>query len=98
MTQASTLGYFSTSISVLVSPDWVNTGLELFSNCCNPFRVSSEFGLLIRWFGVRVPSHPSSQTSYYPRQNKLLDLLVVKPAQITSGLQQIEHYCVISSS
>ncbi len=38
--------------------DWGRIGLTIITNSCNPLRVSSEFGLLIRWFRVRAWGSP----------------------------------------
>jgi hypothetical protein len=44
--------------------DWGRIGLKFITNSCNLLIVSPEFGLLIRWFGVRSPGHPCSNKSY----------------------------------
>jgi hypothetical protein len=38
--------------------DWGRIGLKIIANSCNLLRVSSEFGLLIRWFRVRASGCP----------------------------------------
>jgi hypothetical protein len=38
--------------------DWGRIGLIIIANSCNALTVSSEFGLLIRWFRVRASGCP----------------------------------------
>ena len=40
--------------------NWGRIGLTIITNSCNPLRVTSEFGLLIRWFRVRASGCPCS--------------------------------------
>ena len=42
--------------------DWGRIGLKIITDSCNLLRVSSEFGLLIRWLRVRASRYPSPQT------------------------------------
>jgi len=65
MTQAIKLGYFLTSNFVLLLTDWVKTGLEFFSNCCNAFVESRLRGLKILVSGVQISVLAYPQASLY---------------------------------
>jgi hypothetical protein len=62
MTQASKLGYFSSSNFVLLTPNRVKTGLEFFSNSCNSRTASFLRGLQNLHPPVQIWVLPSAET------------------------------------